>query len=56
MITVCSLFLSRPSLPIAVFTLYQRETSEGVLRHFESLIKVLLDTKTLLSVWKMPVG
>ena len=42
-------------MPIVLFTLYQRDTSEGILRHFESVIKTLLDNKTLLSVWKMPV-
>lgn len=42
-------------MPIVLFTLYQRDTSEGILKHFESVIKILLDNKTLLSVWKMPV-
>ncbi len=45
----------RSSMPIVLFTLYQRDTQEGILRHFESVIKTLLDNKTLLSVWKMPV-
>ena len=43
-------------MPVVMFTLYQRDTTEGLARHFHSLVHVLLDHKALLTVWKMPVS
>ena len=48
--------LLRTVMPVALFTLYQRDSSEGIIKHFSSLIKVVLDSKSLITVWKMPVS
>uniref|UniRef100_T1J5B2 Uncharacterized protein n=1 Tax=Strigamia maritima TaxID=126957 RepID=T1J5B2_STRMM len=47
--------MNRNSLPIVLLTLYQQDTTEGLKRHFESLVRILLKKTTLLSIWKLPL-
>ncbi|GIX93363.1 uncharacterized protein CEXT_370641 [Caerostris extrusa] len=37
---------ARSSLPVVMLTLYQRDTTEGICRHFQSLIRTLVEHKT----------
>ena len=49
-------FYFRAPLPIVLFTLYQNNSTEGIMRHFESLVKILLENMTMPKSWKMPVS
>ena len=51
----CFFYIFRSPLPIVLFTLYQKNSSDGILRHFESLVKVLLEGKIISLPWQMPV-
>ncbi|KAF8796459.1 hypothetical protein HNY73_000830 [Argiope bruennichi] len=46
---------ARSSLPVVMLTLYQRDTTEGVCRHFQSLIRTLIEHKVTPDFWKLPV-
>ncbi|GFR22720.1 uncharacterized protein TNCT_351411 [Trichonephila clavata] len=46
---------ARSSLPVVMLTLYQRDTTEGVCRHFQSLIRTLIEHKVTHDFWKLPL-
>ncbi|GIY69546.1 uncharacterized protein CDAR_465561 [Caerostris darwini] len=46
---------ARSSLPVVMLTLYQRDTTEGICRHFQSLIRTLVEHKVTPDFWKLPI-
>ncbi|XP_035204800.1 uncharacterized protein LOC118179744 isoform X2 [Stegodyphus dumicola] len=47
--------LNKSSLPVVMLTLYQRDTTEGICRHFQSLIRTLVEHKVTQDFWKLPL-
>ncbi|XP_076327653.1 uncharacterized protein LOC143234291 isoform X2 [Tachypleus tridentatus] len=46
-------YVNRESFPVVLLTLYQRETTEGICRHFQSLIRTMLKRPLPAGLWKI---
>ena len=43
-------------MPIVMLTLYETNTTEGIVKHFESIAKIIYDTRNPNPAHKLPVS
>ncbi|XP_023221251.1 uncharacterized protein LOC111623001 [Centruroides sculpturatus] len=46
--------VNKNNLPVVLLTLAQRDSTEGICRHFQSLVRILLEKPSLPGLWKLP--